>query len=259
MPERRISTQVLAGMVDITKSKFNYFFAAFRGEDGEEAFLPVPRTAAFYLQRRRRGEETDELRKTEDALEELAEYHAPTVLHLRRVGNLAFAVAQELNLSEAETRDCYIGASLHDLGKLWMPADILDGSRLLTVEEVSFVQIHPERGFKTAYFMGINSRSREIILRHHERINGTGYPHKLTGEVIPLGARITAVADLLDVFTFGRPYLDACGLEGALDVISSKGNRELLDKRVIDAATVVFRQGVKVEGWPMMGSSQAEN
>lgn len=171
--------------------------------------------------------------------------------HTRRVANLTYHVARHLNLPEAH--EIAAAASLHDLGKVSVPDRILLKPGPLTPEERLEMQAHTEIGARL--LNGGNSRimklARLIARHHHERWDGTGYPDRLSGETIPLAARITAVADVFDALTSERPYKTAWSCEAALTEIIAQSGRHF-DPNVVDALTELLshEQGMKLEVEP---------
>lgn len=129
--------------------------------------------------------------------------------HSRRVATRTMFLATQMELDPAEISLIYRGALLHDLGKIGIPDNILLKNGPLTEEEWAIMKRHPEIGYeilKETKFLG---QAREMVLCHHERYNGSGYPRGLQGEAIPLGSRIFAVIDALDAITYDRPYAAA--------------------------------------------------
>ena len=121
--------------------------------------------------------------------------------HATRVARLAVSLADELDLDEELMLDVEYGALLHDIGKLELPAELLSKPALLTDEEWQLMRTHPEAGYVLVRGLPGLERAAEIILAHHEAFDGAGYPRGLSGEKIPLGARILTVADSFDSMT----------------------------------------------------------
>lgn len=127
--------------------------------------------------------------------------------HAQRTAWLAIALAHGLRRSEQETRFIGLAALLHDIGKLAIPAAILNKPGPLTEQEWAILRRHPEIGYQMLIGAGgIYTHIAPLVLAHHERWDGLGYPSGLVGEAIPLGARILAVADAYDAMTEQRPY-----------------------------------------------------
>ncbi len=145
-----------------------------------------------------------------------------TAGHALRVSLVAKAVAQELGLSPPEVRQIGFAAELHDIGKIGVSERLLHKRGRLTDYEYDEVMRHTIIGEQiVAPLMGVDLTVREVVRWHHERMNGTGTPDGLSGDEIPLAARVVAVADAFDAMTSGRPYRAALSLDAA--------RRELLE------------------------------
>lgn len=165
-----------------------------------------------------------------------------TACHSRSVAELAEVIAWEMDLSDDRIEKCRIGAAIHDYGKIYTSPEVLNSSRLIEEADRKKLRDHPRQGYRLAEIMYINHDSASIVRYHHEKLDGTGYPDKLAGEAIPLGARITAVADAIDGWIFGRTYIKATSAEEAFRIISaSRGSH--FDPEVLDACGRVFRHG----------------
>ena len=135
-----------------------------------------------------------------------------TYLHSVAVCALMVALARRLGLPEAEIRDAGTAGMLHDLGKAAMPLAVLNKPGALSDDEFRIMKSHPERGFALLKTAGdVPGTVLEVVLHHHEKIDGTGYPHGLKGDAIPLLARMGAVCDVYDAITSNRPYKKAWG------------------------------------------------
>jgi putative nucleotidyltransferase with HDIG domain len=126
--------------------------------------------------------------------------------HSRRVADMTIRVAKKLGLNGDELTQIEHGALLHDLGKLRIPDSILWKPSALTLEEWEIMRKHPEYGFEFVQKIGFLRGAADIILSHHERYDGTGYPRGLKGKDIPLAARIFSLVDAVDALMFDRPY-----------------------------------------------------
>jgi putative nucleotidyltransferase with HDIG domain len=133
--------------------------------------------------------------------------------HSLRVASYSTAIARRMGVEEPELTELYRGALLHDIGKIGIPDSILLKPSRLTEPEWDTMRRHPEIGARILTGIPHLVEAREILLSHHERWDGEGYPRGLQGEQIPLGARIFAVADTFDVMTSGRPYRPPVPLE----------------------------------------------
>ncbi|MGY4707657.1 PAS domain S-box protein [Candidatus Bipolaricaulota sp. J31] len=161
--------------------------------------------------------------------------------HQLRVAELCKAIAEELGLSPERIEGIYIGALLHDVGKLAVPAEILSKPAKLTSVERSLVEQHPLVGYEILKEVEFPWPVAEMALQHHERLDGSGYPKGLTGDEITLEARILAVADVVESMSSHRPYRAAIGIEAALREIEA-GKGTLYDPRVVDACLRLFRE-----------------
>ena len=136
--------------------------------------------------------------------------------HCERVANHAVAVARALGLDEREQTTIRVGAYLHDLGKVRIPAEILSKPGPLTSEEFAVVQMHPAWGIELLAEIQFPWEIQPIIRWHHERYDGTGYPDQLCGDAIPVAAQIVGIVDVYDALTTTRPYHPALSPEEAL-------------------------------------------
>ncbi len=162
--------------------------------------------------------------------------------HQARVADLAVAIANELNLSELQVEGIRMAGIIHDLGKIRVPAAILSKPGKLTDIEFDIIKVHPQTGFDLLKEIKFPWPLAEMILQHHEKMDGSGYPQGLKGDEIMLEARILAVADIVEAMSSRRPYRPALGLDKALNQIKQdKGT--LLDPRVVDACLRVFKGG----------------
>ncbi|MDD0840950.1 HD-GYP domain-containing protein [Curvibacter sp. HBC61] len=130
-----------------------------------------------------------------------------TYLHSVAVCALMVALARQLGLDEAQTRDAAMGGLMHDLGKALMPLEVLNKPGSLTEAEYAIMKSHPEEGWRLLREGGGASEATlDIALHHHEKIDGSGYPHKLKGDGIQLLSRMGAICDVYDAITSNRPY-----------------------------------------------------
>ncbi|MGE4066280.1 MAG: HD domain-containing phosphohydrolase [Vicinamibacterales bacterium] len=185
---------------------------------------------------RRRGRETAGLHlATIEALAlaiDARDRTAPT--HIGRVRRYATALARGLGMPDDEVQGVHIAALLHDIGTLAVPDQILGKPGPLTAEEFEKVRAHPQVGAGIVGAVPFPYPVTPLILGHHERWDGKGYPDGLAGEAIPLGARILAVVDYYDALTSDRPYHAAMAPEAALAVINQEAGRAL-DPTVVAA------------------------
>src|ERR1700736_2384316 len=163
---------------------------------------------------------------------------AATQQHANRLVHLSQLMATHIGLSEEASMAVRYGACLHDIGKIAVPEAVLRKVGPLEAEEQAMIRLHPEVG--AAMLTGIDTWDdvRGIIRHHHERFDGTGYPGGLAGTDIPVGARIVAVADAVDVMQSGRPYAPARSHDEILDVLSRERGSQF-DPQMVDAFLAV--------------------
>jgi len=165
-----------------------------------------------------------------------------TAGHQRRVADLACAIAREMGVPEERVEGLHAAGLVHDIGKIAIPAEILTKPAKLSSLEYSFIQVHPQQAYDILKNIDFPWPIADIVLQHHERMNGSGYPKGLKGDEILLEARIIAVADVVEAMASHRPYRAAIGLEAALDEIKKNVGR-LYDPAVVDACLAVFEKG----------------
>lgn len=130
-----------------------------------------------------------------------------TYMHSVAVCALMIALAKQLNLSEAETKQAGLAGLMHDIGKAAIPEEVLNKAGALTDEEFTLVKLHPERGLALLNQAQVTDEvTLDVCLHHHEKIDGSGYPHRLKGDEISLFAKMGAVCDVYDAITSNRPY-----------------------------------------------------
>ena len=157
-----------------------------------------------------------------------------TAGHQLGVARLAFAIAKEMGLSEDQAEGVRVAGTIHDLGKISVPAEILSKPCQLTEIEFGIIKTHPQTGYDILKSMKFPWPLAQIVLQHHEKMDGSGYPQGLSGEDILLEARILVVADVVEAMASHRPYRPALGIEKALEEISeNKG--VLYDPEVVGA------------------------
>jgi PAS domain S-box-containing protein/putative nucleotidyltransferase with HDIG domain len=192
----------------------------------------------------------DSYRKLEGTLDGVIQAMAQTVEirdrhtagHQRRVTELAHAIARELGLSGERSRAVRIAGLLHDLGKITIPTEILSKPGRLTDMEFAIIRTHPKAGYEILKSIEFPWPVADIVVQHHERMDGSGYPSGLKGDQSALEARILAVADVVEAMASHRPYRPALGIDRALKEIA--GNRgRLYDANVVDACLAVFSKG----------------
>ncbi|TAK29843.1 MAG: PAS domain S-box protein [Chloroflexota bacterium] len=175
-----------------------------------------------------------------------------TAGHQERVAVLAYAIAKEMGLPDEQIRVIRLAAAVHDLGKVSVPSEILSKPGRLDETEFGLVKNHPTAGREILETIRFPWPIATIVLQHHERMNGSGYPTGLNGKDILLGARILAVADVVDAMSSHRPYRPALGIDAALkEVTRNKGvlyDVDVVDAfvRILDAKPLGFSVGEEV-------------
>ncbi len=186
------------------------------------------------------------LRETVDgavtAIAKIVEARDPyTFGHQQRVSALAAAIARELGLINDEVEGIRIAGLIHDIGKVYVPAEILSKPRRLTDIEFSIVKMHPQVAYDVLAPIDFPWPIADYIIQHHERLDGSGYPNGLTDSQILRGSRILGVADVVEAMSSHRPYKVALGIDAALDEITAHAG-ELYDKDAAEACVTVFRE-----------------
>ena len=157
-----------------------------------------------------------------------------TAGHQMRVASIAVAIAKEMGIPKDQLEWIHVAGKIHDLGKISVPAEILSKPGKLNENEFAMIKTHPSIGYDIIASIEFPWPIAQVILQHHERINGSGYPQGLSGEDILLEARIFCVADVVEAMASHRPYRPALGIEKALNEISeNKG--VLYDSNVASA------------------------
>jgi PAS domain S-box-containing protein len=169
-----------------------------------------------------------------------------TAGHERRVAKLAKAIAAKMNLDPETIEIIQIAATIHDIGKIYIPAEILSKPGPLSKDEYNLVKTHPRAAYDILKTVDFPWSIAEIVLQHHEKIDGSGYPSSLAGDDILLEAKIIAVADLVEAMTSHRPYRPSAGLGKALKEISEKKGI-LYDATVVDACIQVVEEGINLD------------
>jgi len=192
-----------------------------------------------------RKQAEERLKKTMDetieTMSKIIEAKDPyTAGHQLRVSQLAVAIAAELNLSQDQLEGIRVSSLIHDIGKISLPTETLSKPTKLTDLEFSLIKGHSQMGYDILKSIDFNYPVANIVLQHHERLNGSGYPQGLEGDNILLEAKIIGVADVVEAMSSHRPYRPALGMDQALKEISQ--NRNILyDAEVTDACLKLFK------------------
>jgi response regulator RpfG family c-di-GMP phosphodiesterase len=164
-----------------------------------------------------------------------------TVGHQRRVADLARAIACEMCLPEEQVIGLHLAATIHDSGKIEVPTEILSKTGKLTESEFMLIKTHAQAGYDILKGVQFPWPVADIILQHHERLDGSGYPQGLKEEQILLEAKIIAVADVVEAISTDRSYLPSLGIEAALEEVERyRGVR--YDPKAVDACLRLFRE-----------------
>lgn len=194
------------------------------------------------VQKQNAGRLERSLTETVQALAQTVEFRDPyTAGHQRRVSKIALAIAREMTVDTNRIKGLTLAASIHDIGKLAIPADILSKPGKLSDLEMILVREHAEAGYRILQGIDFPWPVADIVRQHHERLNGCGYPRGLKSEEILQEAKIIAVADVVESMLSYRPYRDGLGLDEALCEIV-KGRDVLYDADTVDACVKLFRE-----------------
>ncbi len=164
-----------------------------------------------------------------------------TAGHQQRVAKLAATVAEEMGMDRERVEGLRMAGVVHDIGKIAIPAAILSKPGRITEIEFNLIKIHPQVGYDILKTIEFPWPIAQIVIQHHERINGSGYPSGLSGDDILMEAKILGVADVVEAMGSHRPYRPALGMDKALEEISQKRD-VLYEGAVVDACLSLFRE-----------------
>ena len=164
-----------------------------------------------------------------------------TVGHQRRVSQIACTIGRKMGLSEDRLNNLRIAGALHDLGKFAIPSDLLSKPGKLSPPEFALIKTHPQVAYNILSPITLPGNTAMIILQHHERLNGSGYPQGLKGEEILLEARILGVADVMEAMCSHRPYRASLGLAETLEELT-RNQGILYDAAVVTTCLQLYRQ-----------------
>ncbi len=202
-----------------------------------------------------RKDTADELHKRFETLKETIDDSLPAVEryvesidnhisnHQKKVATLSEAVAEYMELNLKDKLVLRAASKLHDVGKVCIPSEILNKPGSLTKLEYDITQFHSYIGYKIIAKIRVMKEASKIVLQHHERIDGSGYPAGLKGNEIDIGAKILAVADVLEAMTSSQPYRFSHDLKKTLEEIS-KGKGVQYDPDVVDACIKLFEKKI---------------
>lgn len=154
--------------------------------------------------------------------------------HTRRVADLAIALGKKVSLSPEQLRNVEVGAMIHDIGKVATPEAILNKPGALTSEEFEVMKSHPEAGAKIIKPITALGKASELVLSHHEKLDGSGYPQGLLADAISIETRIVTIADIFDALYTDRPYRKGMSLEKSLSIIKEDAERGKLDPILVE-------------------------
>jgi putative nucleotidyltransferase with HDIG domain len=169
----------------------------------------------------------------------LAEKDVSTEEHTRRVASLTVEIGERLGLSAPRLRALATGALLHDIGKLSIPDEILGKPGPLSDEEYGEIKLHAERGRNLLTELGgFDDGVKRLVAEHHERLDGSGYPHGLRAEELDLETRILAVCDVYDALVSPRVYRDAWSYQEAIEILRGDGFDQRCVAALVEATAV---------------------
>jgi len=184
----------------------------------------------------------DALQGTIEVVGKALEMRDPyTASHESRVARIAQAIAEEMELEPMQVEGIFLGALMHDIGKISTPAELLAKPSRLCEIEYDIIKSHPVTAYKILQKVNFLWPIADIAHQHHERMDGSGYPQGLKGDAISLEARIVAVADVVEAMSSDRPYRTGRGLEPALKEIE-RGCGTHYDEAVVQACLRLFRE-----------------
>ena len=177
--------------------------------------------------------------------------------HQQNTATLALAIGRELRLPQHELEGLYLGALVHDVGKVAVPSELLSKPGRLAPEELALVKTHVLAGCDIFENVDLPWPVRAIIAQHHERLDGSGYPLRVKGSAIVLEARIVAVADVFEAMSCDRPYRSAPGRDAALQELV-RGAGTAFDKDVVNALQGVLRatQAIGEQFWVVLRADE---
>lgn len=169
-----------------------------------------------------------------------------TAGHERRVAQLACAIAQEMGMTDEQVGQIKMASVIHDVGKIYIPTEILNKPGRLTDIEFRMIKAHAQVGYDILKTINFSWPLAQVVRQHHERLDGSGYPDGLAGDAIMLEARIISVADVAEAMSSHRPYRAALGIEKALEELKAKSG-VFYDPQVVEACIKLFSKGFMFE------------
>jgi HD-GYP domain-containing protein (c-di-GMP phosphodiesterase class II) len=212
--------------------------------------MPKEPRLSYILEQSNPGDRSNEgnlklQRMMEDSIHAMAalleKRDAYTSCHQKRVARLASAIATEMDFSDDRIRGLNLASSIHDVGKVVIPFQILSKPGKLNIIEFDIVKEHPTVAHDILINMEFYWPVSQMVVQHHERLDGSGYPAGLKGDAILPESRVLAIADVMEAMSFDRPYRPALGINAALEEITTKRGI-LFDSDVVDASLNLFRE-----------------
>jgi len=178
-----------------------------------------------------------------EALARLLDKRDPyTSGHQRNVSRLSVEIGSRMGMNNKAIEELKLGAMIHDIGKVNLPYEILNRPGKISSEEFQVIKQHPKTGYDIINNLSLPIGIKEVIIGHHERINGDGYPYGLKGDELTLSQKIVAVADVVEAAQSHRPYRPARDIHEALEIIT-QGSGTLFDKSVVEHCVEVLESG----------------
>jgi putative nucleotidyltransferase with HDIG domain len=238
----RIEKELRLARVEIDRSVDNRTADLARANDELHGKVLETRRSEDYLQSNLERLERS-LEGTFRAMSRTLELREPYMAgHQHRTAALAEAIAREMNMSWDVVEGLRFAGLIHDIGKITTPIEIMTKPGQLSKTELQLIKEHPRVGYEIVKDIAFPWPVAHIILQHHERLDGSGYPEGLLGDAILPEARILGVADTVEAVCSLRPYRPAVGIEKALEEVR-KGRGIRFDTRVVDACIKLFREG----------------
>jgi putative nucleotidyltransferase with HDIG domain len=224
-------TEDLIGLIIVRKNKTNNFDA-----NDEKILMTLAEQSVIGIRNLQLYEEQQKIvLGSIKSLVMLLDTRVPQeYTHSPYFNRLVKAIAREMQLDERQVQSIEYASMLHDAGKVDIPLEILTKTTKLTPREVNIIKHHPVKGAEILKHLQILRPAIPIIMHHHEKYNGTGYPSKLKKGQIPLGARIMAVADAFEAMVYGRPYRERVSVAAAIKEIKRKSGSQF-DPKVVEA------------------------
>lgn len=201
----------------------------------EDTELLMIRKKSFFM------EQVSKMNKVMELMDMIQKKDHYTEKHCNSTGNLAVKIATYLKLSDEVIQNVLFIGKIHDIGKIDVPIEILNKPGKLTAEEFDFIKKHPQRGHDIVMETIGDKEVAKIILQHHEKIDGSGYPFGLKGKEISMEAKIILVADSFDAMTSNRPYRKPMSVNDAIQELRTYSGI-WYEKEIVEALVEVVRE-----------------